>query len=688
MALLLGCLALQGAVEDAAPARRRASFIVEDDVEYAAGTPGAMLAQSRASRPFSQCLGGPCMPDNGGPKEQCGEPFTDAPMFHLMDQRGCGENDPNGPVFDPVHGVIHHFYQIHLSAAPGHGPDYGHFVSKDFVTWTNLPTAIWNGFDSSTDPLTETPYDNEAIFTGSAVVVEGAGPGGEGKGIVQIYPGLCNDQDWPGCKTGTLLAQAVPANYSGDELLTNWTKPSYNPIVENTQRDPSTPWKTPDGEWRLRTFDSMVYGAASDADLVAGKWYTIGKSADFRECECPSVYELPPPTPGFEDEYEAQRAAGALPTTVHKTSCGGDWWQLGTYVANGPKQLGNFSAAAGWEDLFAQRKVDQGQYYASKDYLYPTAGSDALRRINWGWATVPPQSTQSLPRVITFNALARTLEQAPIFELTALRESPAFDSKGFTVGAKSPVATNLPAGTARQSELLVTFALPTAATVLSVTMGASAAAPPTLVTKRMEHTDLAGGTDYNVTHLATTNRTLATDTCEAACHADAQCAAWTYVVRGAPQGTGDCCLKKEVECPQPSDACTSGAKQPTSKDDCGTADALACTLTFSSEAVQALARRDGNVDVPVACGDAKDTLTLTPKDASLSLRLFTDHTFVEAYFQSGRVAITKTASAASDADYFLSSSDADATVTSATVYPLKSIWVSEAEIRAQPRVYH
>ena len=104
--------------------------------------------------------------------------------------------------------------------------------------------------------------------------------------------------------------------------------------------------------------------------------------------------------------------------------------------------------------------------------------------------------------------------------------------------------------------------------------------------------------------------------------------------------------------------------------------------------MQALARRDGNVDVPVACGDAKDTLTLTPKDASLSLRLFTDHTFVEAYFQSGRVAITKTASAASDADYFLSSSDADATVTSATVYPLKSIWVSEAEIRAQPRVYH
>ena len=118
--------------------------------------------------------------------------MQNAPAFHLMDQhgtdvisaclwfcecelpfptndipvcKGCGENDPNGPVFDPVHGVIHHFYQIHLAAKPGHGPDYGlpnknirffsfvinrtprtgHFVSKDFVNWAAMPVAIWNG---------------------------------------------------------------------------------------------------------------------------------------------------------------------------------------------------------------------------------------------------------------------------------------------------------------------------------------------------------------------------------------------------------------------------------------------------------------------------------------------------------------------------------------------------------------
>ena len=131
---------------------------------------------------------------------------------------------------------------------------------------------IWNGFDSSTGKAT--PYDNEAIFTGSAVVVDGAGPGGV-PGVVHVYPGLCNKQDWPSCSTGTLLAQAVPFDYENDELLVNWTKPSYNPIMESTQRDPSTPWKDPKtGEWRLRTYDAMVYGSASDKDLpsFAGHW--------------------------------------------------------------------------------------------------------------------------------------------------------------------------------------------------------------------------------------------------------------------------------------------------------------------------------------------------------------------------------------------------------------------------------
>ena len=62
-----------------------------------------------------------------------------------MDQHGCGENDPNGPVFDPVHGVIHHFYQIHLAAPPGHGPDYGAAQRRSFFArkWAAALTLPW-----------------------------------------------------------------------------------------------------------------------------------------------------------------------------------------------------------------------------------------------------------------------------------------------------------------------------------------------------------------------------------------------------------------------------------------------------------------------------------------------------------------------------------------------------------------
>ena len=74
--------------------------------------------------------------------------------------------------------------------------------------------------------------------------------------------------------------------------------------------------QTPSGEWRLRTFNSMVYGSASSKDLLAGKWYEIGKSDDFRQCECPSVYPLPAATPGSGAAHEgAEQRAAPLPAS-------------------------------------------------------------------------------------------------------------------------------------------------------------------------------------------------------------------------------------------------------------------------------------------------------------------------------------------------------------------------------------
>lgn len=57
-----------------------------------------------------------------------------------------------------------------------------------------------------------------------------------------------------------------------------------------------------------------------------------------------------------------------------------------------------------------------------QDNEYPTLDG-STRRINWGWAVVPPKSAQTLPREITFNVATHTLEQRPIDELVGLRAS-------------------------------------------------------------------------------------------------------------------------------------------------------------------------------------------------------------------------------------------------------------------------
>ena len=160
----------------------------------------------------------PCAPGN----QMCPPgPFgATAPQFHVRDL-SCGENDPNGPVFDPVHGVYHLHYQNHVGCRGGR--TYGHVVSRDFTHWAHMPISIWN----------DHPYDEHAIYTGSATVVDGQ--------VVQVYPGLCYPQFSDYCPGGTNLAIAVPADPK-DPLQTNWTKDVYtvNPIVNNTGRGMGT----------------------------------------------------------------------------------------------------------------------------------------------------------------------------------------------------------------------------------------------------------------------------------------------------------------------------------------------------------------------------------------------------------------------------------------------------------------
>ena len=72
-------------------------------------------------------------------------------------------------------------------------------------------------------------------------------------------------------------------------------------------------------------------------------------------------------------------------------------------------------------------------------------------------------------------------------------------------------------------------------------------------------------------------------------------------------------------------------------------------------------------EVPVSCGAHKDTLRLLPSEKTVEIRVYTDVTFTETFFQGGRVAITTTGATDNSSTVTLTSTTA-ATAASATVY--------------------
>jgi len=609
------------------------------DTNTCSATPGGPLA-------------GPCRAGN----EFCGPAFgADTPRVHIQDV-SCGENDPNFPLYDPLHKLYHHFWQAHLATPPGFGPDIGHAVSADLVYWAHLPVAVWN----------DMPYDNEAIYTGSATIVDGV--------PTMVYPGLCNAKDWPACSTGTLLAVAVPADHAGDPLLTNWSKPSYNPIVESTQRDPSTAWQTPSGEWRLTNYEGKIFSSRD--------FKTWARAADgatpFVVAECPDFFPVPPPCTG--NGCALPGPPGFNPTHVHKHPDGGDWYTFGAYDAGADGTSGVWALANNTTDprglpLDASQLLGGAMtFYASKSFLDPVGGSGgAARRIYWGWALVPPASTQTLPRVTTFHAALQRLIFSPPPELAALRGAALYHAAAVPLapGASVPLSAGWAPGAGNVSETALSFALPATAATFGVRVVGDAAAPgafdeleitydPVAFTARvawgagggappsyyMPGVDMPGE-DMNVTNVQYTDPHI----CQAACNATPACTGFTYVVR--PPLKGACCLKAGYPALVANPTCTSGVKP-------------------------------GGPPPPPPAGAP---IPLLPGDAAIDVRVYLDNTFAEVFLMEGRVALTLTTKAplANAALELYAKKGGAVTATGVTVWPLESIWKSPAEVLARRR---
>ena len=79
-------------------------------------------------------------------------------------------------------------------------------------------------------------------------------------------------------------------------------------------------------------------------------------------------------------------------------------------------------------------------------------------------------------------------------------------------------------------------------------------------------------------------------------------------------------------------------------------------------------------------------LRLLPTEKLIEVRIYADHTFVEVYFQNGRVAITSVVELDDKASVTLSTAG-NAAEAEAVVYKIKPIWVTPEAVRNTARVY-
>merc|ERR1711871_52904 len=82
---------------------------------------------------------------------------------------------------------------------------------------------------------------------------------------------------------------------------------------------------------------------------------------------------------------------------------------------------------------------------------------------------------------------------------------------------------------------------------------------------------------------------------------------------------------------------------------------------------------------PAPSTGTMDTLKLSPNDKTLTLRVYVDNTFSEAYWMGGRVAMTVvTPTAAGKNAIAAVAQGGHATMRAATAFAVKPIWISEA----------
>lgn len=319
------------------------------------------------------------------------------PVFHFAPARNW-MNDPNGLVYHD--GEYHLFFQYNPHGDRWGHISWGHAVSRDLVTWQELPVAI--------------PEAEVMAFSGSAVIdhanTSGFGRGGK-PAMVAIYTGFD-----PKTK---IQAQYVAYSNNRGRTFTRYGK--VLDIGSTEFRDPKVFWHQGTRRWTMVVVKAAEKKASiySSPDLKQWTFESDFGPTPFSNAsvnwECPDLFELPVEN-GRSGETRWVLAISHGDRGPDNGS-GGQWF-VGRFDGH------RFTLEPGWRD--EPHWVDHGaDFYANASWTDVPDG----RRIWIGWATDlryahaiptwPARGVMTVPRTL---ALRREgddwrLAQAPVREL-------------------------------------------------------------------------------------------------------------------------------------------------------------------------------------------------------------------------------------------------------------------------------
>ena len=341
------------------------------------------------------------------------------PLLHYTPRRGAS-SDANGLVwFD---GEWHlHYQHVPCNVAPGNENcnwGWGHAVSRDLVTWEELPDTLW-------------PDERGVAVSGSCVVDHhnSSGLGSEGRPPMMVFYTAYGGSN----RLSHGRSVDVCIVYSTDRGRT-WRPYGGNPVIRNIDRgnrDAKVFWYEPGGHWVMVLYiHNDVHFILTSTDLL--HWQFRSQVPGMHEC--PELFELP-----VIDE------PGTSKWVFFGASC--DYY-LGTFDGM------RFVPETG----IIPFKYTDGSLYASQTFNDAPDG----RRILVAKGQVSGQNPM-LNSLITFPVeltLRRTAEglrlhQNPVAELESLRTGTMSVPDGTMVSDDAPLSVR-PAGRLLDIELELT----------------------------------------------------------------------------------------------------------------------------------------------------------------------------------------------------------------------------------------